>query len=128
MLIVYTFQIFQTVTFSWVLINITDAMRRPLTLEQSAVKAIIRTIIRNNKLDSHSFIDQLPLPSTIRGQIKNVCGKNIIGDVIDRILSCNVWLEVQGNYYEDNCRAYRVALENILDELLPIILRQNGFV
>ncbi|MCG8626691.1 MAG: hypothetical protein MJE68_32410, partial [Proteobacteria bacterium] len=96
--------------------------------EQSAVKAIIRTIIRNNKLDRHSFIDQLPLPSTIRGQIKNVCGRNIIGDVIDRILSCNVWLEVKGNYHEDNCRAYRVALENILDELLPIILRQNGFV
>ena len=78
-------------------------------------------------VNPQEFFDELPLPLLIKDKIKKCCTQNIISDVINRILTCNVWLASSDNYHEDSVRGYRVALENICDDLLPYVMKKSGF-
>ena len=94
-------------------------MPRVLSLHQLSAQTIIRDLCKKTDISTHMYFDMLPLPGSIKFKLKSACADDIICDIIYRIMACNVWLEVQGNYHEERIRHYRGTLVEILDDLLP---------
>ena len=101
-------------------------MPRVMSLHQIAVKSIVIVLCSKSEMDINTFFDSLPLPLTVQRKLKNSCTDNILSDVIYWIVACNVWLEVKNNYHEENVRLYRTTLENIINGLLPFVLKVHG--
>ena len=97
-----------------------------LTLQQAAAKAIVCALCKKSNIDKDVFFDMLPLPVALKVKLKDCCHCNIIGDVIYRMIACNMWLEVEGNYHEEYIREYYVALEHIRDGFLPFEMKIHG--
>lgn len=102
-------------------------MPRVLSLRQASAKTIVCALCHKCNIKNDDFFNLLPLPLNIKDKLKNCCSDNAISDVIYRIMACNIWLESIGNYHEGYVRSYRVALENMLYDLLPFVLKKNGF-
>ena len=101
-------------------------MPRVMSLHQIATKSIVIVLCSKSDRDINTFFDSLPLPLTVQTKLKNSCTDNIISDVIYWIMACNVWLQIENNYHEEHVRLYRIALENIINDLLPFVLRLHG--
>ena len=101
-------------------------MPRVPTLHQTSAHAIIRALCSKSDVDIHYFFDMLPIPQSLKVKLENTCTSDIINKVINRILACTVWLEVEGNYHEERIRLYREMLEDTLDALLPYSLWMHG--
>ena len=101
-------------------------MSHVLSLHQLSAKTIILDFCSKTQIGTHQYFDMLPLPVSMKAKLKSVCTDNIICDIIYRIMACNVWLEVQGNYHEERIRLYRGTLVNILDDLLPCAFIKHG--
>ena len=103
-------------------------MSQVLSLHQLSAKTVIFNFCSRTQIGIHQYFDMLPLPVSMKTKLKGVCTNNIISDIIYRIMACNVWLEVQGNYHEERIRLYRGTLVNILDNLLPCVFLNHGLL
>ena len=101
-------------------------MSRVLSLHQLSAQTIIRDLCKKTDISTQMYFDMLPLPASIKAKLKSACAGDIICKIIYRIMACNVWLEVQGNYHEERIRHYRETLVEILDELLPYNFWMHG--